>query len=62
VRLRDIHADRASDGAFSAGRYVIALPADAFTIATPTKTSPLNSRNTNRVTPASVEQLALLPN
>jgi hypothetical protein len=52
---------RASDGAFSAGRYVIALPPDVFTIATSRKTSPLSSRRTHRVTPASVEQLALLP-
>jgi hypothetical protein len=52
---------RGSDGAFSAGRYVIALPANVFTIAAPTKTSPLASRPINRVTRSSVEQLALLP-
>jgi hypothetical protein len=52
---------RASDGAFSAGRYVVALPPDVFTVATSTTTSGLNSRRTHRVTPASVEQLALLP-
>ena len=36
---------RADDGAFSAGRYVIVLPADVFTIAAPTKTIPLPSRH-----------------
>jgi DNA-binding transcriptional ArsR family regulator len=53
---------RADDGAFSAGRYAIVLPADVFTIAAPTKTIPLPARPTNRVTRSSVEQLALLPN
>jgi DNA-binding transcriptional ArsR family regulator len=53
---------RGNDGAFSAGRYVIALPADVFTAAAPMTTVPLTSRTTHRVTHASVEQLALLPN
>jgi DNA-binding transcriptional MocR family regulator len=53
---------RASDGVFSAGRYVIALPPDVFAIATPKKLSALNSRSTDRITRSSVEQLALLPN
>jgi hypothetical protein len=53
---------RAGDGLFGAGRYVIALPADVFTVAAPVTTFPLMSRTTHRVKHASVEQLALLPN
>jgi DNA-binding IclR family transcriptional regulator len=53
---------RGNDGEFNAGRYVIALPANVLTIAAPMTTLPLTSRSTHRVTHASVEQLALLPN
>jgi Bacterial regulatory proteins, gntR family len=53
---------RGNDGEFGAGRYVIALPAHVLTIAAPVTTVPFASRTTNRVTHASVEQLALLPN
>jgi hypothetical protein len=53
---------RAGDGVFGTGRYVIALPADVFTTAAPTKAFPLTSRLTNRVTRSAVEQLALLSN
>jgi DNA-binding IclR family transcriptional regulator len=52
---------RAGDGAFSVGRYLIALPTAVFTIAAPMKTFPLTSRLIERVTRSSVEQLALLP-
>ncbi len=53
---------RASDGAFGAGRYVIALPPDVFTIATSTTDLPAQIRAAPTAsTPASVEQLALLP-
>jgi Winged helix-turn-helix DNA-binding len=54
---------RGNDGEFGAGRYVIALPANVLTVAiAPMTTFPLTSRTTHRVTHASVEQLALLPN
>jgi len=53
---------RAGDGEFSTGRYVAAVPADVFTVAAPVTPVPLTSRTTHRVTRASVEQLALLPN
>jgi DNA-binding IclR family transcriptional regulator len=53
---------RGNDGEFEAGRYVIALPANVITVAAPMTTFPLTSRTTHRVTHASVEQLALLPN
>src|SRR5580765_695422 len=52
---------RGNDGAFSAGRYVIALLADVSTVVASTTAFPLTSRTTHRVTHASVEQLALLP-
>ena len=53
---------RAGDGVFGPGRYVIALPPDVLAVSAPTKSFPLASRPSNRVTRSSVEQLALLPN
>ena len=53
---------RDDDGLFSAGRYVIALPDDVFTVVAPMTPIPFASRITRRVTRSAVEQLALLPN
>ena len=51
---------RGNGGVFGAGRYVVGLPADVFTIAAPMTTFRLKSRTTHRVTHASVES-SLLP-
>ena len=52
---------RASDGSFAAGRYLVELSPNVLTVAVQTSDAPIRPRSAHRLTPASVEQLALLP-